>query len=656
MPNHKTQYVVFHDNVHSPPSSTLLTPRITADKGWLRLRQWVHRYWMLEAIASVLSLLIFMEILFILYNLDNSIYGAAAAVEGDKNKRPHIFPILAISSAVMRATMLLPVATAIGQLRWSWFRSARRLIDVERFDEASRGIIGSAKLIFYVRFRNFATIGAALTILALPLDALIQSAIRMPSKVELVHKLRDPPPGFENYRSSTFLRRSTTYSDYQIMTDPDDVWPEVSMVNAIQYGLGYSNGPGEFMQVTTSVYCPTGYCEFPKMQTLDIEYVCSLRNDVEFVQGDPGYASYQTLPGTNVRLYVEGYKLAKGYNNNDDVENHQIAVESYSTWPTERSDPSYSIGNYERDVFNWTRGPLIARTSMLVNRENIDNYSAQNSTYGIDCALYWNVRTTTGYVNSTSNYTLGWEDDASIVSNFTSNSQSDIVLTPLECVVNGYRVSQPKESSPNETYYNDNCIYQIHNKTHVGLQSMLKHPYSGLMGDLALMHTIPTTNQSVWNERNPFIMNLEAATWQVTPEQALYNVTSMWHNMAYFADNTVRSAENYQSSGSATNLGVNGTISALVTYYSVDWARLAVPAFIVLSCALFVVYTAIITRKEYAWRRSALPLLFHGLEDHERHAQGDVRDFNAMQDAAKDIRVRLTEHVDDTGARLTTQR
>jgi hypothetical protein len=108
---------------------------------------------MLEAIASVASLLIFTGILIKLYKLNNSVYGAAADVEGDKNKRPHIFPILAISSAIMRATMLLPVATAIGQLRWSWFRSARRLIDIERFDEASRGIIGSAKLMFYVRFR-----------------------------------------------------------------------------------------------------------------------------------------------------------------------------------------------------------------------------------------------------------------------------------------------------------------------------------------------------------------------------------------------------------------------------------------------------------------------------------------------------------------------
>lgn len=150
---HKTRHVESNDNAPSPPSGSLLPPRKTTGSKWLRIRQWAHRFWMLEAIASVASLLIFTGIFVILYKLDNSVYGAATEVEGDKNKRPHIFPILAISSAIMRATMLLPIATAIGQLRWSWFRSSRRLVDIERFDEASRGIVGSTKLMFHVRFR-----------------------------------------------------------------------------------------------------------------------------------------------------------------------------------------------------------------------------------------------------------------------------------------------------------------------------------------------------------------------------------------------------------------------------------------------------------------------------------------------------------------------
>lgn len=506
--------------------------------------------------------------------------------------------------------------------------------------------------------RNIATIGAALMILALPIDAFIQSAIRMPSKLELVEKLRNSPPEFQNYRNLTFLRRSSTYAAFQTMTDFDDVWPEVTMVNAIQYGVGYSHGLAEFMQFSDAVYCPTGYCEFPQMQTLDIESACRLRHDVKFIQGDADAASYETLPGTDLALFADGYTLDNGHDDSDNVANHQIAVQSYSTWPRERTEPAYPADNYERDIFNWTRSrPLIARTSMLINREGVGNGDTRNSTYGIECALYWTIKTTTGYLNDTSNYTMAWEYDTSVEIEFAwTNISTDfaLALIPSKCIVDGDPVPHPNEGSYNDTIFKDNCIYWVPNKTNVALQAMLKDHSYGLNGDLKLMRTIPNTEQSVWNERNSFIMNLEAVT-RGTPNQTLPSVAAIWHNMAYFAGNTVRSAMSYQS-GAPTYLKVYGTMLALVTYYSVDWARLSVPAFIVLSCALFMVYTAILTRREYAWRRSALPLLFHGLEDHERHAQGDIRDFNAMQDAAKDIRVRLTEHVDDTGARLTTQR
>jgi hypothetical protein len=432
------------------------------------------------------------------------------------------------------------------------------------------------------------------------------------------------------------------------------------MVNAIQYGVGYSHGLAEFMEFTDSVYCPTGYCEFPQMQTLDIESACRLRHDVEFVEGDADTAPYQTLPGTDLELYIEGYADDDVH---EDVANHLITVQSYPTWPTGRTKPAYPTENYEKDIFNWTQSrPLIARTSMLINRGDLDNGEARNHTYGIDCALYWKVKTTTGYVNDTSNYVLAWEDDTSIdLLSYAWTNSSDVTLTliPSECVLNGDRVSPPKNHT--DPLYTKNCIYMIANKTNVGLQAMLKDPWFGLNGDFKLMHIIPDNGQSVYNRRNSFIMNLDAATVDAannekTPEQALQDIAVIWQNIAYFAGDTVRNAESYQSSGSYTNLEVQGTISALVTYYSIDWARLSAPAIIVLSCALFVVYTALLTKREYAWRRSALPLLFHGLEDQERHAQGDVRDFNAMQDAAKEIRVRLTEHVDDTGTRLITQR
>lgn len=113
-----------------------------------------HRYWVFEASASVLSLAIFAAIVGILQSYNNLPFGDASKPQSNLNNRPTIFPVLAIMSTVMRATMLLPVATAIGQLKWSWFRSTRRLIDIERFDEASHGLLGSVKLMFFLRLRS----------------------------------------------------------------------------------------------------------------------------------------------------------------------------------------------------------------------------------------------------------------------------------------------------------------------------------------------------------------------------------------------------------------------------------------------------------------------------------------------------------------------
>lgn len=154
MSDQKTQYAVAsQDAVPPAPTSALLSPRTKVARARLQFRQTAHKFWLLEASASLLSLVIFTTIIAVLVVYDDRIYGDASTINSNLSKRPDLFPALAFLSAIMRATMLLPVATAIGQLKWSWFRSARRLIDIERFDEAARGILGSAKLMFYLRFR-----------------------------------------------------------------------------------------------------------------------------------------------------------------------------------------------------------------------------------------------------------------------------------------------------------------------------------------------------------------------------------------------------------------------------------------------------------------------------------------------------------------------
>lgn len=61
---------------------------------------------------------------------------------------------IAILSAFFKYTLAIPVDTAMGQLKWIWFRSAPKpLMDFEKFDEASRGPWGSVVLFIHTRGR-----------------------------------------------------------------------------------------------------------------------------------------------------------------------------------------------------------------------------------------------------------------------------------------------------------------------------------------------------------------------------------------------------------------------------------------------------------------------------------------------------------------------
>ena len=49
---------------------------------------------------------------------------------------------------------MIPVVECLGQLKWTWFTGSRPrpLIDFQLFDEASRGVFGSFKLL--IRFKG----------------------------------------------------------------------------------------------------------------------------------------------------------------------------------------------------------------------------------------------------------------------------------------------------------------------------------------------------------------------------------------------------------------------------------------------------------------------------------------------------------------------
>lgn len=128
---------------HSPkPPETKAQPgRLGTVGSWLRLDVWG-----LELLCFFVTLVCF-ACLFILLGIL------------DKQPLPKWPSGLTLNTAVswiatvLETTLLLPVGSCISQLCWLWYtKQPRSLADLNAFDEASRGALGSLQLIY--RFRG----------------------------------------------------------------------------------------------------------------------------------------------------------------------------------------------------------------------------------------------------------------------------------------------------------------------------------------------------------------------------------------------------------------------------------------------------------------------------------------------------------------------
>jgi hypothetical protein len=125
-PSHNTDVQVPKSPVRA---STTFYDRVTIDWWWWELTSWLVSF---SCFMAIVGLLLF-------YN------GRQQPTYIVKGITLNAF--IAVFSAIAKAAMILPVSEAIGQLKWVWMRSERRLSDFLAFDNASRGPLGSLILL-----------------------------------------------------------------------------------------------------------------------------------------------------------------------------------------------------------------------------------------------------------------------------------------------------------------------------------------------------------------------------------------------------------------------------------------------------------------------------------------------------------------------------
>ncbi|KAI0173384.1 hypothetical protein GGR52DRAFT_580056 [Hypoxylon sp. FL1284] len=142
--------------------------------------------------------------------------------------------LVAAVTTIAKASMMVPVVSCIGQLKWRHFmEKPRRLIDLQLFDDASRGPWGSAVLLWTLCFRArlLVTFGLSLvTIVALGIETSAQQVIAFPLREARLNNVSAELGVADTYTTKSFPRQTGTGMVFPMMCL---LWRPHSLIDAV---------------------------------------------------------------------------------------------------------------------------------------------------------------------------------------------------------------------------------------------------------------------------------------------------------------------------------------------------------------------------------------------------------------------------------------
>ncbi|RAK81764.1 DUF3176 domain-containing protein [Aspergillus fijiensis CBS 313.89] len=322
--------------------------------------------WSPEVLAAFVSLSSFSILIVILHHYDG--VSATTWPFGALT----LNSLVAVLATATRAALLALLSSALSQGKWLWYTGKdkkRRLRDIDVFDQASRGPLGSLGFLWNLRGIHLATFGAIMTILTLPFDIFSQQVLATKTRSVTVHPTS--AAGLANIpRAELFTGDTESKVDAALMG------PGLSMVSAWYAGLLAFNA------TEIRPTCPTGNCTWPIVSSLAVCGRCTnVTADVTYTQDyDTAKSMWRnyTLP--------DGMRLANHLNSDEDVS--QMAL-LQASWANE-SYPNLKYPSLAQDPQN---GYL-----MLAHFETISltdpGYGdwTGNQSLATECALWFCVR------------------------------------------------------------------------------------------------------------------------------------------------------------------------------------------------------------------------------------------------------------------------
>lgn len=207
--------------------------------------------------------------------------------------------IISILVTVSRTSLGVATAAGISQLKWHWYlrercTTGKSMLDIQLYDDASRGPWGSLVFLFTPHAWSWASIGAIATIITLTLDPFAQQLARYP--------LRDfPIPSNTDSRPPVIPRAETLFAGDNFIENQEFLYRD--LLAAITSSVWTDSSPESY--VSKSV-CASDTCTWDEVDSLAFCSVCEDKTRVWHLDGCRLQFDF-----TNEGLFPDIYPLDK---------------------------------------------------------------------------------------------------------------------------------------------------------------------------------------------------------------------------------------------------------------------------------------------------------------------------------------------------------
>lgn len=609
-----------------------------------REKRRIWRYWSFSFFALSIASALLISIIVIL-------------VKYDGQQLPHwpfsinINTLVALLSTIYRASIVVVLADIIGQAKWAWFREKPRpLKQLQIYDDASRGVWGSFRLIQALRFgargNPLALIAAFTTILSLAVGPFAQQAVKTTTCTQTMASesgtisVANTVPGTDSY--------------YRIGAGMWELGPGMkgAMVNAVTA----PSTKGSIVEHS----CPSGNCTFPRQN--DIPYstvaMCSKCMDMTSlveVQEPPSdtYPSNLTLGTLTVNEIGGSDWLVSGNIDLGFAEAHMsdefrdLSSQSMSniTILTISEAPCQGKDGCPHKISPQARNDYVAATCTLYPcmrnfRPKVESGSLVEEIVSEEPARVNGVDFSSSMNPAQSEYIAikqpcVVENEIYDVGNFSLVPNKTDVRAFRNSKINGENVSVPTDC-----YYTFSGIYVFALRAFVD-ESLLKGNCSWQSaqggsincGDEWWLSTLWSQNKATFETLHGAINNWTDA------------VTNFLRSDGYGPLNVT--ADDVGISNAATDM-IEGLVHETTVCMSLDWPWLVMPGLLCLLTILLLAATLVLnhTQSEQAvWQSNILPLLFFGLEyPGSKSVEHPSEDWSDIVDVSSRMMVRLQKN------------